>query len=356
MGFKVFSFDQKQHINLTESAWLFIEDDMHNFYLDEKNRQLSGFLNRIFKNFHEHAQASISIESSKLSMQMENLLSASAFKDVDSKIKRRFSQMMIHTFETESIQSVTSYPKGEGRKFRINNENLGIIEDLMEDRYYDGSLGLYLKALFEEYARKPYYERERIFFSDYVEIIEQAIDKNLLLKVTLDSNRKFYLKPYSIVMDKYASFNYLVGYGQPIKVTDVDEEHMSSFRLSRIQDIKILQSKSGKIGVEKQKKLQQELNIKGPQFLTSEAVEIRIRLNKKGIEKYRTQIHLRPQYTRIENNQDYIFSCTETQAYYYFFKFGKDAVVLSPKSLRAKFKFDYETAINEYNNKEEDIQ
>jgi hypothetical protein len=348
MGFMINSIDQKQHLNLSDQAWVSIDDDIFNFFHDETQRNLSGFLNTIIKNFYEISVASISYEVDRLSDQLEQVFLDQKLQTYDKQTKKAFMHQMISVLEKELLSQVQSYPKGEGRKFRINNENLELLEDSIEDVYYQGSLGLYLKAMFEEYARKPYFEREKIYFKDYVYIIERAIEKSTLLKITLENNRKFYVSPYQLVMDKSATFNYLVGYSIPVGEEKSKIERMSSFRLSRIIDMKQIRSKSGKITLEQQKKLETELNLKGPQFLSSDSIEIKVKLTKKGIEKYRSQINLRPNYTHIEDGDIYVFHCTEVQIQYYFFKFGKDAVILSPLSLKERFKRYYESSLSNY--------
>ena len=42
------------------------------------------------------------------------------------------------------------------------------------------------------------------------------------------------------------------------------------------------------------------------------------------------------------------FKCTEQQAEYYFFKFGADAIIEEPISLRKQFEDKYKLAISKY--------
>ena len=43
-----------------------------------------------------------------------------------------------------------------------------------------------------------------------------------------------------------------------------------------------------------------------------------------------------------------MFQCTEAQAEFYFFKFGKDAQIVRPLRLREKFQAMYEAAAGAY--------
>ena len=55
--------------------------------------------------------------------------------------------------------------------------------------------------------------------------------------------------------------------------------------------------------------------------------------------------HMRPAFIKEKTNgNEYVFNCTERQAENYFFKFGEDAEIISPESLRLWFKDMYKSA------------
>lgn len=73
-------------------------------------------------------------------------------------------------------------------------------------------------------------------------------------------------------------------------------------------------------------------------------------LTEKGKEFYRSRLNYRPQKINSESTEDeYVFSCTEQQAYVYFLSFGKDAEIIAPEKLRKRMKEFYESASNKYN-------
>ena len=76
----------KQHLNLSNSTWITIEEDMKNFPISENENNLSGFLNTIFKNFYELADASISL---RLINKKEYLLCNSSYL-AKQKIKNNY--------------------------------------------------------------------------------------------------------------------------------------------------------------------------------------------------------------------------------------------------------------------------
>ena len=78
-------------------------------------------------------------------------------------------------------------------------------------------------------------------------------------------------------------------------------------------------------------------------------IQIKVKLTPKGKQKYIEQVHMRPSGKLEHNSEDeYIFTCPERQAEYYFWKFGKDAEIISPPALREKFTLSYKEALALY--------
>ena len=50
----------------------------------------------------------------------------------------------------------------------------------------------------------------------------------------------------------------------------------------------------------------------------------------------------------VNVGSEYVFYCTQQQAEYYFFKFGKDAEILEPATLRSRFQKLYLEAAGKY--------
>lgn len=333
------STDNKQHLNLSAEAFSIMESDM--FTLGVNSR--STFLNRVFANFYEDAEASIAIrceqEESKLLCILE------AFQD-----RLKIVKPIIKSFQDELKQNSNSYSKGTGFKFRINQSNFQYLTEndtYHEEKYYE-RIGHYFKAVIEEYTHKPYNDREKIYYADSFHIIAEAIEHEKQISVMLFSGASHIISPYKVETDPLSMYHYLVG-----------EEHMKnaikeltpqffSYRITNIKEIKLIKSKSGHFSKDDKRKLDKELSTRGAQFMGSEASEVRIRFTPNGVIKYRRLVHLRPTYSEIVDENIYIFHCTEAQAEYYFFKFGEDAQVLAPASLAEKFKCMYTNAANIY--------
>ena len=373
-GIDDFATELKQHLNLSESAWQVVYDDIHNFYPNEEQESFSGFLNRVFKNFYQAAEATISLRFLEKVEELEKLYSSNEFKSLDKKTIAMFIDKYTHVYESELKEKALSYENGHGEKFRINKDNLDILRESLEGNYYEGTIGLYLKAIFEEYAQKPAYIREQIFFLDTVNQINLAISKQRKLKLILNQKvsvkgdikytQRYYVSPYKIVQDKTSQFNYLVGYSEKIndievtdangkikKSSEVGEKTVCCFRISRINQIGLMSSMGAKISEEHKKELNEELVKRTPMYMSSNPIDIKVRFTDKGLELLKRQIYMRPQFYDVDKTDKhiYIFHCTEIQLTNYLWKFGWDAYVMEPNNLSMKFKIRYERALKSYN-------
>lgn len=335
--------DLKQHINLTAFTWNCIFDDIQSFNDITAKPNLSGFMNRIIDNFHEEARASVAAILRNREEEYISLLK-SRFSGMSSADKAALAARLIDKDKATLMESLNIKAKGEYRKIRLNKTIKQYLSDECTEDLYYASPGLYLKALFEEYAALPYVQRERIYFKPLIQAIQDAIEYKKCLKLT-SSDRQYIVIPYGIETDKNTMYHYLVGYSiiNPLK-----EYKLVSFRLSRISDIRIMRSKSTSLTLRQKAYAESNIHDKGVQFLAGDIDEIIIRLTEKGIRKYRAQINLRPVYESIEETNIYHFRCTQAQILYYFFKFGADAVILFPPTLKEAFKRLYHEALDAY--------
>jgi hypothetical protein len=337
------SMDFKQHINLSVGAWNTIENDMLDFY-GNRESHLSNFLNRVFLNFYPRASASITLALEKKREKYAKILKKTPNLEKQGGLRGDIIQKFIEQDE-ESLKRITgAYPKGEGRKFRLSTANMTYLTDEASDcgeDYYYQKIGRYLKAVFEEYAGLPYYKREQIFFSNEISMARIAIKSGKLLRITIPGNStnptKYDMKPYRVMKDRQSSYNYVTGYSQQSGNNVEAEPVPASFRISRIMEMKIMQNKSGRITKQQKRELDSLLIKKGAPFLVGEVKSIKVKLTEAGKTYYRQQLHLRPSYGEILDNNIYVFHCSERQIKNYFIKFGKDALVIEPVTLKEYF-------------------
>lgn len=383
------SSDKKQYLNLSMEAWQIIHYDQCRFALsDSKGPKLplSTFLNQIFRNFYETADASIALQAENHAQKLREILSDGEER---SGLRRKRHSSGSSTPSSLGISSAamddiiekltlahieglkkksSSYPKGRGEKFRLNNENFTYLtdeaSDCQEDLYYS-SIGQYLKALFEEYAALPHLQREAVFYRPVLETIQQAFDSNAVVRVSHKDGFQFEFQPYKILSDLSSTYYYLIGYSTPLNMkVDYDVTNRAvpcrprpaPIRISNIAGARLVRRKSGKLTARQKAELETILADNGPQFLADDTHDILVRLTPDGINRYNYQLALRPEYIQIIEPDIYVFRCSERQIEYYFFNFGKDAVILEPENLRQHFAGRYRTAAEAYGKAEEEAE
>ncbi len=364
MGFYIneITYELKQHLNLSEMAWDIIYNDMGNFYGEDNKPSFSGFLNRIFYNFYQDSNASIGIRALKYREELATLFSNNPEAFSNDANAEQIISLLVNKHENELLEKACAYPKAIGKKFRINRQNIEVLKESTSATFYDDSIGSYLKAVFEEYATLSSAQRESIFFKDTIDTCNFAIAQRRKIKISLSQRlsnkrntvytRKFYVTPCFVLPDKNRIFNYLVGISEEIKSDgSVDEKRISSFRISRIKKISIMNSMSGFLSHQKTDEIQKEIQSKSLPYMAGDLITLEVAFTNKGLELFNRHLYLRPTtYTKINSNT-YSFNCTELQAIHYFFKFGRDAHIIKPQYLQDKFKAYYQEALNAYSGK-----
>lgn len=364
--FDEFECDKKQHLNLSETAWLTIAQDIQHFYSDEKAESKSGFLNIILKNFYEEADASINLRCINKREELEEIFATKEFR-LPAGAKDKFIDGYVNYYKKKLVSKANAHSKGHGEKFRINVGNVQLLrEEVDEEDVYEYSIGLYLKALYEEYCEKASFEREQIFFKDTIEQIQYAIANGKKLKIVIkapivndqskDANaqvetKKYYVSPYKIVQDETRSFNYLIGIAEEVDDESGDKDkRIASFRISRILRASVMKSMGAFISKENKDRIEKDLVQKTVQYMVGDLTSIKLRFTPQGIKEFKKHLYMRPQFY-VQDAEDklvYHVQCSERQALNYFFKFGKNVEILEPASLRERFIRRYESALEKY--------
>lgn len=348
MSFEWQAEEQRVRINLSERAGLIMEEDMYQYGIDSR----SLFINQVFHNYYMSAPASISLYLQNRRMQLENQFSdifpdQSVFELVVERLIEKEKKNLMKRIERE-LRS-----KYKGNYYRVNNENLAYLrsEECQEDSYYNQRPAQYIKCVLEEYTELPFLEREKIFFAEMYSIAEDAIKTNSMLKIRTKGDLLFHVYPYSLEADPLSTRLYLTGFSKSINAPR-NEKVPASFRIPGLKSLTKLQ-KTSRLTSEETAEIKQAIRDKTAQFLLGDEDTrentIRVRLTQNGIRKYSSQLFLRPHRNKeLSTENEYVFNCTQRQAEYYFFKFGEDAEILEPLSLRNKFISMYKNALNHY--------
>ncbi|GEM_PF-6275830 len=306
--------DRKQYLNLSNNAFYIMNCDALAFAGKKvsSSRVESGFLNRIFLNFLQDKE------------KMENLMNRE-----EQYTKGVQFNFRLQTKAEKQISSIET------------NKKSRLCKKFIFSGYFNRNKCL--KAVFEEYAGLPYYEREKIYFRSEFEFLCLCCKSSQPVGFDYRKGKEtvyISMLPYDIRLDEWSSYNYLIGITKSGKIINC--------RLSFIQN---LHSVSGNFSDlhKKSKIIEERIMTNGVQFLGSEPQKIIVRLTETGQNMYSTMIYLRPHYESCNPQSGiYEFFCTPTQIRYYFFKFGGEAEIIEPEILRQQFIDDYKKALDNY--------
>lgn len=341
--------NQQIRLRLSRTAEEVIAYDMGIF--EEKSR--AAFINNVLSNFYEDANSSI---GRKMMQYKEELLGVKGCNESDV-----FYKSLVAQEKKRLMDLADSYDKPEKN---ANSDPIRLRDELFEyltesganteDKYYL-SIPKYCRAMMEEYARLPYTARELIYFKkEIVAPINDAIRNGyqLFLTTGLRNNdsayhSSYFFVPYKLMTDPLSTSNYLTGYSYRADQGKRDKK-MCSFKLSKLIRVKKETSRSAFLSKDDIADIQEAIEQKGVMFLIADSREdVVVRLTEAGRNMFKTQIHMRPVPTKIDENE-YTFSCSTVQARNYFFKFGKDVEVIKPEFLREQFIQEYNNALKAY--------
>lgn len=343
----VFEDCNKQHLSLSQHAYSIMQSDMAAFRVDKK----SAFLNQLFANYREEAEASISLRVIQKQRELGSLLDK-----IETNSRQQAIEILLQQYKQRLQDKVKNPVKEVSFKFRINKQNSAYLTEdssCMEQEYYD-RVGAYIRALVEEYASKPYLQRERIWMQQLFDDIEAAIKGQQLLQVQLDTGQQYRVKPFRVTTDRLSMYHYIVGLAVPADAT-TETYACFSHRISTITKLKVTRARSF-ISEAQAKHLSEELLRRGAPFMDASVLLVEVRFTSEGERKFRRILHMRPDVSIQKGDGVYSFYCTLRQAEYYFFKFGADVQILAPVSLAMQFCDMYEKAALAYKKTEKEGQ
>lgn len=344
--------EQRIALGFSKLAFAVIDQDMMQF----RAKSMSAFVCRVFESYYGSASASIARTLSR----MEEDLSQS-LHSVPPQTVRTVVDILVARKRDTLKREHTAGVRGEHtRSLRLHNKTLDLLRECMhtEAAYYR-TMGAYVRAVVEEYCRLPYIQRERIYFKDRFDLIENAAKLGRKLRVTIQDGRKFIVYPQmaqtgadsdqsdcrSIETDRLNTAHYLVGYSRTPDQRKKDKI-AASFRIVSLMDVE-MDDETSSIGEDDRKKLADLIKKRSVEFLLHEPTEIQVRLTPNGVYRLSRISHLRPRCIR-QDGDIYTFESTQMQAEFYFIRMGEDCEILAPRSLRERFAEIYAAAAEIY--------
>ncbi len=326
---------EKIKINVTkETADILIKDaESFEFYKkDGRTLNKNALYTRIIVNYHDSYRA----KEAELFEYLKKKLSKSKASGQDA--EALCYEIAAHINKLNAARSREKFDCALSVK--PTKESEPVIAYTEEYLLKGATLSEYFRNMFSSYASLPQDEREKIVFMPQYDAIMQAVGQKKKIFVTttsLSGNKKHELSPFALTDSKEELHVYLLSCNNGVCLP---------MRLSRIESVAVLSENA--VFTDEQKATFAKMLAYGPQFRYGKNEgEVRIQLSHRGTELFKKMYVHRPVPVRIVNN-DYYFECSHNQIIQYFVRFGKEAYVVYPQSVRDSVRNFYADAIDRY--------
>lgn len=332
---------EKVKVNLSYSNYSTLIHDAETFGFYKPNGEVNKnhFYNEVVKALylerHNKSEAIRNFYKNELS---QHIYDNDIINDLVSKISR-------------SINNATNDFENQYHDYSIlirpSKAYENIYETIFETHLIDDTISNYFRNLFFEYCSLEQDDREILLFNNLYQQIMDAIYNKKIIKIKVGGMYYKFI-PYAVAKTKEKLFNYVVGF----TLNKHNEKFLASYHLYKIESI-IEVNEYVELEDYEINKLDQ-LIIKGPQYKIDYYTSACIELTKEGQRMWKLLYLNRPNTTKIEDNK-YYFDCSIIQLEQYFVRFGKNAKVIYPNTLKFKLRKFYKEALNSIYSNDEKI-
>lgn len=325
-------YQEKVKIYITSEVDSILKKDIELFEFTKKDGTLNPnhFLNTLIANYQEDYETSKTLTYvgvlDILAKYTTNLTNFEV-EDLSSRITRFVEEKGDSTKKAKADVTLSFKPT------RVSQARYSYIKEHLLGNDTESN---YFRQMLISYTSLPQNARERVIFKDIVERIESAIEKHTKITIEFTNGRFQTVSPYALSSSKEELFNYLL----------CEDKHgkASTRRLCRIKNAT---PEAAPCTFHDDTLAELEYaKINSPQYL-SQPQTIKVQLTKQG-KRLLHKIYLhRPKLVRIEGDY-YYFEAPEAQAMQYFFKLGKDAIIIEPESLAISIQKDHYDAQRAY--------
>ena len=310
--------EEKIKIYVPEGVDRILKKDMELFEFYKKDGSLNrnDFYNTLIVNYYETYQEHNDILLKKI----QDLLEEEGFLEEEDLAYR------ILQLSEDSLERLDGGKKDVTvsiKPTKLSSSTFRFIEDIL---IRNQTISGYFRDLFASYSLLPQDKRERILFKDKFEILEKAIEEKRKVCFYTANNKTVHIaSPYLIADSREELFNYLL----------CEYKGMAySFRISRMEKVVLLNEAAE--FEEETVRLLEKMRRNGPQFAYDARRKdplIKVYLTPRGEEMFRKIYLHRPSPIKKEGGI-YWFECSTGQAYQYFSRYSRNAVILEPKDLQ----------------------
>ena len=321
---------EKYKIYLSEDIKSRLTNDaeLFEFFKKDGSVNLNAFLKALIVNYFDRYRHS---KEQLLANIRQDILNTVSISDIDSEV---LADKIVNTYLKGYI---AGSEKSTAITLTVGGESYDTIRIIENNMLKDSSLSQYLKDMFVSYLSIPRNSREAIIFKNTYETITEAISEKKVISFSSSTNASFVVEPYLIAPSKEEQCNYLI-------CNDVRAHRPRSFRISRLSSVFI--TADNFIQDPELYESLREKAMRSPHSV-SDTVRAVVKLTPYGAQKFKVITKNRPDVLKKDGDL-YCFDWPEQQLEDYFLRFGRDAIVLEPKSLRNRLKKYYRMAIRAY--------
>ena len=340
--------EQRQHIILSPYAYNIICNDSLSF---TGKVNVSGFINKIIENsIVNYFDYLVEVEEERIKNELGKKKLSEEEKTIIHKIAVAHKDSIIHPKE--------KYKGGITKKIRLNEK---AFKELYSEKWAgykeenDITPGEYIKVIVEDYARRPLFQREAIFYKDLIEKIElyanlTSKDNRVLCFSLTSNNNSFFFKPYRLSKEYEANYHYLIGLS---KLEGSNDYIPVSVRLSRIIDLDVRNSAgSGRLTKSEKDEIEKMIEKRGVPYMRTEPNTYKVYITADGMNMYNGIYEQRPVYNEKTPNDDgsciMTITATDMQITNYFFQFRGKAFIVSPEETRNRLKDWYKDGLDTF--------
>lgn len=327
------NLNDKIKIYLTDETRSRLLNDAELFEFTKKDGSvnLNGFLKTLIANYFDRYNSESGKLLDNITQELTNTMT------IDDEKAKFLAKKIIHTY----IKADCDHNgKNSALTLTVSGSSYDKLEIIKNNMLKDVSLSQYIKDMFNSYLSIPRNEREAIIFKDAYEDINRSLKEQKILSFTSTTSgaeKSYLVEPYMIAPSKEEQCNYLLCY-------DRDSNKKRTFRISRLRSVYVT-SDIFTIDPDIENELR-EIAARSPHSVLP-TVHAVVLLNQYGIKKFKVMTKNRPDVSKKEGNL-YYFDWPEDQLKEYFIRFGSDAVVIEPDSLKEKIRTFYYYGLKEY--------
>lgn len=307
------------------------------FKNDGKSINTNRFLGKLITGYYDDYE-------NERQLAYRSIISTLEGKKLSEEDKEQIANNIIHNVILPHVPSRKGkHPKRLSLKPTKDTEFL--IEQIIRDTSDQDFISQYFCKMIMSYCEKPFSIRERILFKENYEKLILACDTKVSIsfKTIWNPEQIHEVIPFRVVTGTEEMFNYLL-------CAEVDPEtHFQAaraYRLNRIGKLRIGKNFYA-IDADIEKRLI-KMTQYGPQYAINDDNEVIVRLTPKGELTYKRVYWGRPQPIKITANGEYYFDCSLDQVYLYFRRFGDDAEIIKPYTLRERIIAFHKDALKVY--------